>query len=440
MRTCPIDYFHLHSHLSMISESTEPPFPAKQITLPLSPAEVAKRLQHLPNMLFFDSSGNFPQNSQQAISIITAKPTKVINGDLYNPSDLEKLQNTIQPWTTKPSTHPFPCGGACGYIDYEGQFCFGIYPEMLIFLHETKTWWQCGDLESSIRTGSRNIPKKTTQISSFSSSMSKEQYESHVKKIQDYITAGDIYQVNLTQCFSANIKGESLFSLYEQLRETAPAPVAAWMKINGREILSSSPETFLKISNNKIETRPIKGTRPRFQNKIQDLESAQELIHSEKERAELVMITDLERNDLGKVCEFGSVQVIDMLALEKLEHVYHLVSTVSGTLRKDTDHITALKACFPGGSITGAPKKRAMEIINDLETKPRGLYTGAMGYFGFNGESQFNIPIRTLIRENGTLHYHVGAGIVADSDPAAEYQETLDKAKGIKLAIERLQD
>jgi len=149
------------------------------------------------------------------------------------------------------------------------------------------------------------------------------------------------------------------------------------------------------------------------------------------------MITDLERNDLGQVCEFGTVRVAEMLALEKLEQVYHLVSTVTGTLRDDIDHLDALAACFPGGSITGAPKKRAMEIIAELEPVARGLYTGAVGYIGFNGESQLNIPIRTLVRENETLHYHVGAGIVSDSDPAAEYQETLDKAKGIRLAIEQ---
>jgi para-aminobenzoate synthetase component 1 len=186
-------------------------------------------------------------------------------------------------------------------------------------------------------------------------------------------------------------------------------------------------------------TRPIKGTRPRFKDDEADQASARELLNSEKENAELIMITDLERNDLGKVCEFGSVRVADMLSLEKLEHVYHLVSTVTGTLREDVDQLGALAACFPGGSITGAPKKRAMEIIDELETMPRGLYTGAVGYLGFNGESQFNIPIRTLVRDGNSLHYHVGAGIVADSDPDEEFEETLHKAKGIKLAIERYQ-
>ena len=193
------------------------------------------------------------------------------------------------------------------------------------------------------------------------------------------------------------------------------------------------------MSGKSVETRPIKGTRPRFEDSEADQASARELLNSEKENAELIMITDLERNDLGKVCEFGSVRVADMLSLETLEHVYHLVSTVTGTLRDDVDQVGALAACFPGGSITGAPKKRALEIIEELETAPRGLYTGAVGYFGFNGESQFNIPIRTLVRDGDSLHYHVGAGIVADSDPSEEFEETLHKAKGIKLAIERYQ-
>ena len=176
----------------------------------------------------------------------------------------------------------------------------------------------------------------------------------------------------------------------------------------------------------------------RFNNPETDSRSAFELQTSEKEIAELVMITDLERNDLGQVCEFGSVKVTEMLKLERLEQVYHLISTVTGQLRPETSQLDALAACFPGGSITGAPKKRATEIINELEPDPRGLYTGAIGYFGDNGESQFNIAIRTLVHDKAAqaVSYHVGAGIVADSDPAAEYDETLQKAEGIRLALQ----
>jgi anthranilate/para-aminobenzoate synthase component I len=184
-----------------------------------------------------------------------------------------------------------------------------------------------------------------------------------------------------------------------------------------------------------METRPIKGTRPRFANVDDDRRSAYELQTSSKEIAELVMITDLLRNDLGQVCEFGSVRVDEMLQLETYEQVFHLVSTVRGEMRRDLDDIDVLAACFPGGSITGAPKKRACEIIAALEPVPRGLYCGAIGYLGYNGESQFNIAIRTLVREKGMLHYHVGAGIVADSQAAMEYEETLHKARGIQWAL-----
>ena len=190
------------------------------------------------------------------------------------------------------------------------------------------------------------------------------------RRIKQWIAAGDIYQVNLSQAFEAEVSGGSLFGLYETLRDASPAPMAAWLALDGREVLCSSPESFLKISGRGIETRPIKGTRPRFADPDEDRRSAYELQTSAKEIAELVMITDLLRNDLGQVCEFGSVEVSEMLQLESLAQVHHLVSTVTGTLRPDIDAIDALAACFPGGSITGAPKKRAMEIIREIEGKP----------------------------------------------------------------------
>jgi len=400
--------------------------------LDLAPVEVAERLQHLPNMVFFDTAGNLPSRSAAPVSIIAARPTEIIRGNIHNAEELDLLRQAIQRYPAHTPSSGFPTGGACGWIDYDGAFNLGIYPEMLIYQHDRQQWWQCGNL-----TGELTPPDQTNKvnISNFSATTTQEDYESGVRRIHEYIAAGDIYQANLTQQFSASISGGSLFPLYQQLRKSTPAPVATWMQLDNREILSSSPETFLRISGTHIETRPIKGTRPRGDTPEADLKLAQELLNSPKENAELTMITDLQRNDIGQVCEFGSVRVAEMLALEKLEQVYHLVSTVTGTLRKDVDHLDALAACFPGGSITGAPKKRAMEIIEELEPVPRGLYTGALGYIGFNGETQFNIPIRTLVRENNTLSYHVGAGIVADSDPAAEYQETLDKAKGIRLAI-----
>ncbi len=405
---------------------------AQPMELSMTPMDVVEGLRHLPGVVFFDTSGNLPSRSHAPVSIIAARPAKVIRGGV---ADVSALREEINRWQVHSPSLGFPMGGACGWVDYEGQYCFGIYPEMLIYQHDRQQWWQCGSLAEEIRTGGGG--DELPEMGVFTASMTQDDYESRVRRIHEYIAAGDIYQVNLTQQFSTELEGGTLFPLYRHLREVAPAPLAVWMELAGREILSSSPETFLRMSGRGIETRPIKGTRPRYEDEGEDEASARDLLGSEKENAELIMITDLERNDLGQVCEFGSVRVADMLALEKLEHVYHLVSTVTGTLRDGVDHLDALRACFPGGSITGAPKKRAMEIISELESVPRGLYTGAVGYIGFNGESQFNIPIRTLTREKGVLQYHVGAGIVADSDPSAEYQETLDKAKGIRLAIER---
>jgi len=407
------------------------------VDLDMEPIQVVAGLQHLPGLMFFDTSGNIPSRSHAPVSIIAARPVETIRGDIHTAEDVQRLRAAVGQWDTQARSLGFPAGGACGWVDYEGGFCFGIYPEMLVYQHERKQWWQCGKLVESLRKDV-NIMNRAS-IGGFEPCMSETQYQDGVRRIHEYIAAGDIYQVNLTQSYRAEVSGGSLFPLYRHLREETPAPLAVWMSLEEREVLSSSPETFLRMSGRSVETRPIKGTRPRFEDEQQDQESALELLNSEKENAELIMITDLERNDLGQVCEFGSVRVADMLSLEKLEHVYHLVSTVTGTLREELDHLDALAACFPGGSITGAPKHRAMEIIEELETVPRGLYTGAVGYIGFNGESQFNIPIRTLVRDGDELHYHVGAGIVADSDPAEEFEETLHKAKGIRLAIERYQ-
>ena len=409
------------------------PQPLSSVDLDLMPDEVASSLQHLPGLVFFDTAGNLPSRSHSPVSIIAARPSELLRGNINEIHQLDHLRQTIAGHQSHAPSKGFPAGGACGWVDYEGDYCFGLYPEMLIYQHDRQQWWQCGELAQEIQRDQPQI--KIPVIGEFQPSMSQENYESGVRRIHDYIAAGDIYQVNLTQPFVATVQGGSLFQLYQQLRKSSPAPLATWLNLGGREILSSSPETFLRMSGRSVETCPIKGTRPRGDTAASDKAMAMELIGSEKENAELTMITDLERNDLGQVCEFGTVRVAEMLALEKLEQVYHLVSTVTGTLREDVDHLSALAACFPGGSITGAPKKRAMEIISELESVPRGLYTGAVGYIGFNGESQFNIPIRTLVRENGNLQYHVGAGIVADSDPSTEYQETLDKAKGIRLAI-----
>ena len=215
--------------------------------------------------------------------------------------------------------------------------------------------------------------------------------------------------------------------MFDYFRQRSPAPFSAYLDFADFELASTSPELFLRLSGNHILTRPIKGTRPRGSDPTRDAQLAYELQTSPKENAELVMITDLLRNDLGRVCEYGTVQVPDLMRLEKYSHVQHLVSTVEGRLRPDVTHFDAFASCFPGGSVTGAPKIRAMEIIDELEPLSRGPYTGALGYLGFNRESQVNIVIRTALVKDGQGYFNVGAGIVADSDPEAEWEETLAK-------------
>jgi aminodeoxychorismate synthase component I len=403
----------------------------------MTPVEVAGRLRHLPGLAFFDSAGNLPHaGNRRPISVIAARPVRVYKGSLFSADDRARLQAALQSGPNFAGDYGFPLGGLCGWVGYEGDFVFGDYREMLVYCHDDESWWEAGELSSALRA----TPVAAPAVGNFHAATGREKFIAGVGRIKQWIAAGDIYQVNLSQRFETGISaGGSLFGLYELLRESSPAPMAAWLALDGREVLSSSPETFLKLSGRGIETQPIKGTRPRFHDPDEDRRSAYELQTSAKEISELVMITDLLRNDLGQVCEFGSVNVAEMLRLETLAQVHHLVSTVAGTLRPEISAIDALAACFPGGSITGAPKKRAMEIIDELEGEPRGIYCGAIGWLGFNGESSFNIAIRTLVREGGKLIYQVGAGIVADSDPQKEYEETLHKAAGIRLAIERWQ-
>lgn len=266
------------------------------------------------------------------------------------------------------------------------------------------------------------------------SNLSRDDFIARVRRAQEYIRNGDIYQVNLSHRLSAPVSGSGL-DLYLRLAAVSPAPFSAWMDCGAFEIVSSSPEQFLRMSGPGIRTRPIKGTRPRSNDPVRDAQLAYELQTSAKELAELVMITDLLRNDLGKICEFGSVQTPEIARLERYPHVQHLVSTVEGRLRPGMSHLGALASSFPGGSVTGAPKIRAIEIIDELEPVSRGPYTGALGYLGFNRESQLSIIIRAALRLDGAAYFQTGAGIVADSDPAAEYDETMAKARGFLEAL-----
>ncbi len=279
-----------------------------------------------------------------------------------------------------------------------------------------------------------NSPRSCASVAKPESNLSSSDFIAAVERAQRYIRSGDIYQVNLSHRLTAQCDFTG-WELFEKLSAVSPAPFSAFLDCGEFQISSSSPEQFLRMSGSQIITRPIKGTRPRDSDPNRDAQLAYELQTSAKELAELVMITDLLRNDLGKVCEYGSVQTPDLARLEKFAQVQHLVSTVEGRLRNDVTHFAAFASTFPGGSITGAPKFRAMEIIDELEPISRGPYCGAIGYLGFNRESQLNIAIRTAICRNSVAHFNVGAGIVADSSPAAEYEETLAKARGFLAAL-----
>ena len=267
------------------------------------------------------------------------------------------------------------------------------------------------------------------------SNLERAEFLERVLRAQAYIRGGDIYQVNLSQRLSA-VCPATARTFFRALSELSPAPFAACLDAGRFQLVSSSPELFLRLSGSHIQTSPIKGTRPRAADPLVDSQLRYQLQTSAKELAELVMITDLLRNDLGKVCQFGSIHVLELARLEPFAHVQHLVSTVEGSLRDGLTHLSALAACFPGGSITGAPKIRAMEIIDELEPVRRGPYTGALGYLGFNRESQLSIVIRTTLLKAGWAHFSVGAGIVADSVPEAEYAETLAKARGFIEALQ----
>ncbi len=266
------------------------------------------------------------------------------------------------------------------------------------------------------------------------STLTRDEFLARVRRAQAYIRAGDIYQVNLSHRLSAMID-VSAWQLFLNLTAASPAPFSAYLDCGDFRVISSSPELFLRLSGSQIQTRPIKGTRPRGTDSTRDTQLGYELQTSPKETSELVMITDLLRNDLGKVCEFGSIHVPELFRLERYSHVQHLVSTVEGRLRPDVSHFEALASCFPGGSVTGAPKIRAMEIIDELEPVSRGPYTGALGYLGFNRESQLSITIRSAVCREANAWFSVGAGIVTDSVPEMEYEETMAKASGFLRAL-----
>lgn len=382
---------------------------------------------------------------------------------------------------------PFPfSGGAVGFLSYDLKneieslpnfaendlklplWRFAWYDGIVIYDHLQRKYWiaACGiDENGTCHTDLAHVrlerleqilysfvPEQLSELealdnrtplpqSTINPSVSHEQYLTDLQRVIDYIYAGDIYQANLTQRFSIAWEGDA-WKLYSQLHSQNPAPFAAFLPYSDFQVLCSSPERFIRIQpNGIIETRPIKGTRPRGDSLSEDRLQANELENSPKDRAELTMIIDLERNDLGRICEFGTVKVQDLITLEKYPTVWHLVSTITGQLLEGLKPSDILRAIFPGGSITGAPKIRAMEIIEELEPHKRGIYTGSIGYIGFDGAWDLNIVIRTIFLKEGKAYVHVGGGIVADSIPESEYYETLDKAKALFRVLKgRLND
>jgi para-aminobenzoate synthetase component I len=266
-------------------------------------------------------------------------------------------------------------------------------------------------------------------------SMTEAEFIEAVEKVRNYIAQGDVFQVNLSVRQSKPLLTHPL-SIYEKLRSLNPSPYMAYLQFPEFQIVSGSPELLVKKKGNKVSTRPIAGTRSRGKTPQEDIDIANELIGNEKERAEHIMLVDLERNDLGRVCKYGTVKVDELMTIEKYSHVMHIVSHVSGELAEEKDAFDVIKAVFPGGTITGAPKVRTMEIIEELEPIRRGIYTGSIGWIGFNGDMELNIVIRTMIAKDGLAHVQAGAGIVIDSRPEHEYKECLKKAFALWKAKE----
>ncbi|MDS0525739.1 aminodeoxychorismate synthase component I [Clostridium sp. SHJSY1] len=273
------------------------------------------------------------------------------------------------------------------------------------------------------------LHKKNTK---FYSNFEKEEYEKKIDRLKEYIRSGDTYIANMTRRIWCN-NNESAFNIYEKLRSINKAPFSAFMNFEDFQVISSSPERFLSIMDRVVTTRPIKGTRPRGKDEEEDKINREALINSEKDKAELLMIVDLERNDLSKTCD--KVKVTELFKIEKYATVFHLVATVQGILKNGVSEIQCLKECFPGGSITGAPKIRSMEIIEELEGLKRNLYTGSIGYFDLRGNCDFNIVIRTIIKKENKAYFGVGGGITWDSNPEEEWYETCDKAKALMKVL-----
>lgn len=439
-------------------------------------AELFARIAHKPWAVYLDSGR--PGSNYGRYDILTAEPfitvvtrglaTEIVgleNSQVTTEDPFTVLQGVLRRFPSPPFTGMPFCGGAIGYFSYdlgrrlerlpalatdaEGipELAIGIYDWAVIVDHEQTKAWLVGaghdsktsqrwlDLLAFFSEAKEVVSGPFKVMSPMHSNMDKRLYAEAFKRVHDYIQAGDCYQVNLAQRFAMHAEGDP-WTAYLQLRKISPAPFSAYLNTPDVQILSASPERFLQVRSGKVETKPIKGTQPRDADMDQDRANAEALCASLKDRAENLMIVDLLRNDLGKNCELGSVRADRLFELESFANVHHLVSTVTGDLAPGKDALDLLRGCFPGGSITGAPKLRAMEIIEELEPNRRGVYCGAIGYIGFDGNMDTNIAIRTAVHSGGTIRFWAGGGIVADSEMEKEYRETWDKASGMLQLME----
>ncbi|WP_020680002.1 aminodeoxychorismate synthase component I [Marinobacterium rhizophilum] len=451
---------------------------APRISLPYpdDSALLFERLRHLPYPVFLDSGQR--GLSRGRFDIISAAPRfRVVShrGRCWKEStEGERIPLGDAPFMAlkriiDAEAHgdgdpdlPF-IGGAVGYFAYDlartleslpelaqrdidlPEMQVGIYDWALVIDHEKRlATLVCHQAEflpqlrqlHELLSASQSHPTGSFSLNTpFAANMNRQQYGERFRRIIDYIEAGDCYQVNLAQRFSAEFTGDS-WRAYRALREVAPTPFAAYLSTPSGDLLSLSPERFIQSCGIEVETKPIKGTRPRGQTASEDIRLAEALRHSPKDRAENLMIVDLLRNDLGKTCSIGSVRVPKLFEVETYANVHHLVSTICGRLDHPGKSLDLLQGCFPGGSITGAPKIRSMEVIEEQEPHRRSAYCGSIGYIGFNGRMDTSICIRTLIATQGQLYCWAGGGIVADSNCDAEYQETFDKVNNLLQTLE----
>lgn len=405
-------------------------------------AQLIRRLQSLPSLIALDSG--LGQDRHGRYDIISALPTVLLTETDEQPDMFARVQQALD---QERPTLPLPDallalpfnGGALGYFAYDGSANVGVYHWAIVVDHQqqhthlfalpgcaSQTWERVKTcLEQNITATSA-----FTLANPFEANFDEAQYAAAFERIQDYIQAGDCYQVNLAQRFKSRYTGDPL-SAYLRLRNSIHSPFAGFMRTANGAVLSFSPERFIQVQNTQVLTQPIKGTRPRSQDPVQDQALAKELQDSSKDRAENLMIVDLLRNDLGTLCVTGSIKVEQLFELQSFTNVHHLVSSIRARLAPEHSALELLRNCFPGGSITGAPKKRAMEIIAELEPDSRQVYCGTLGYIGFDGNLDSNIMIRTLHCTRGEIYCWGGGGIVADSVCAQEYQECFDKINNI---------